>query len=213
MSSKKNTKKKENKVTVKKDQKISSVIEVKEKDNKLVYVLFIVVAILLSLLIYFIFFKDCKKKSDDCKTPTIEIEVEPKYQLVNYSGFKFKMPLNWDFADDNNDYTIADNNETIFITFDKVDIEYETFTSNEYQDNYLEQLQTSDNIKIDNSKKEDNYTIYEGSFNNYAYLIVAIGNDSKTILVKTQFIDKITYNDHKNDIIEFATSSIEKSVE
>ena len=210
------TKKKSNN-TIKKDNKISSVIEVKEKDNKIIYIFIIIIAILLSLLAYFIFFKECnsecKLDCTKCDNPVVEIQVDPKYQLINYSGFRFKMPLDWDFIDDNNDYTISNKENNIFISFEKIDEDFELFTSNEYQINYLEKVQTSDNIKIDQSKKEDNYYMLEGKYNDYNYLIIAIGNDKKTVLVKTQFIDKLTYDDKKNDIIDFVLTSITKSEE
>ena len=103
--------------------------------------------------------------------------------------------------------------ETIFITFDYLEEDYEIFKSNEYQINYLEKVQTSDNIKIDSSKEIENYFIYEGSYNNYKYLIVAFGNENRTIFVKTQFIDKVTFDNLKDKVIEFAISSLEKSEE
>ena len=209
MSSKK--KKTYIKDSIKKDEKISSVIEIKEKDNKLVYILIIIIAILLSLLIYFAFIKNCKEKNEDCIKPAVPVDIKPKYQLINYAGFKFKTPLDWDFVNDSNDYSISNSEETIFISFENLEVDYETFISNEYQINFLEKLQTSDNIKIINTSKENDYYAYEGDFNNYNYLIIALGNDKKTILVKTQFIDKVTYNKSKNDIIEFAISSINKS--
>ena len=208
--SSKNIKTKNNKRdTINKDEKISSIIEVKEKDNKIVYVLIIIIAILISLLIYYMFFNKCEESCVNCKVSPIEIEVEPKYQLFNYSGFKFKMPLDWDFVNEN--INISNKEETIFISFGVEDVEYETFISDEYQIRFLEQLQTSDNIKIDSTKNYDNYYVFEGNLNNYNYLIVALGNDKKTILVKTQFIDKVTFDKMRDSIIEFATSSIEIS--
>ena len=206
-----NSKKKYNNETIKKDDKISSVIEVKEKDNKIVYILIIIIAILASLLIYYMFFNKCKKECVNCKVSPIEIEVEPKYQVFNYFGFKFKMPLEWDFVNEN--INISNEEESIFISFNVLDTEYEIFKSNEYQIRFLEEIQTSDNIKIVNSKNQGDYYIFEGTLNNYDYLIVALGNDKKTVLVKTQFVDKVTYDKMKDRIIEFALSSIEKSEE
>ena len=57
----------------------------------------------------------------------------------------------------------------------------------------------------------DNYYLYEGSYNNYNYMIVAIGNDKKTVLVKAQFIDKVTFDKLKNDVIDFSLTGITKS--
>ena len=209
MSSKKSTKKKNNNETIKKDEKISSVVEIKEKDNKSVYILIIVIAVLASFLVYYMFFNKCSKSCDNCSNTPNENEEDPKYQWFNYSGFKFKMPLDWGFVNEN--INISNKEESIFISFSVIDEEYEIFTSNEYQTRFLEELQTSDNIRIDNTKKQEEYIVYEGVLNNYDYLIVALGNDTKTILVKTQFIDKVTFNKMKKTIIEFAKSSIEKS--
>lgn len=207
MSSKKNNKPKN---VVKKDEKISSVIEVKEKDNKIVYVLILVVAILASFLVYFAFFNKCSDNCEKCENSTIEIEVEPNYQLVNYVGFKFKMPLDWDFVGDLS-YTISDKDESIFISFDSINYDFESFTSDEIQKNFLESLQTSDNIKIDKSTKQDDYYLYEGTFNNYNFLIIAIGDSKKIVLVKTQFVDKVAYEKLKDNVIEFAKSGIQKA--
>lgn len=201
---------KNNKV-IKKDEKISSVIEIKEKDNKILYILVIIIVLLLSLLLYYMFFKDCKEKEDSCTVPAVDTKCEPDYQLINYAGFRFKMPLDWDFVDSANNYTISDNNEKIFISFEIEDIEYDSFVSNENQNKFLEKIQTSDNIKIDQSSKNDNYYLYDGTYNNYNYQIIAIGNDKLTILVKTQFIDKVTYDNLKNNVLEFAISGIKKS--
>ena len=211
MSSKK---KKNPKNEIINDKKISSVIEVKEKDNKIVYVLILLIAILLGLLIFFAIFN--KKECEECKKcddSPIEIEVEPKYQLINFAGFRFKMPLNWDFVSDNSTYTISDNESKIFISFEEIKEDYEIFSSTDYQLNFLEKIQTSDNIKIDKSEKLDKYYLYEGKYNDYNYLIIAVGNDKKTVLVKTQFIDKLSFDNEKNNIIEFVLTSIKKSEE
>lgn len=209
MSSKNNKSKK----TITKDEKISSVIEVKEKDNKMTYILLIIIAILVSLLVYFLFIKECKTDCEECTNSVIEIEVEPKYQLINYSGFRFKMPLNWDFVSENNEYKLSNTEGNLFISFEELLEDFEVFKSNEYQINYLEKIQTSDNIKIDNSKNLDNYYLLEGKYNDYNYLIIAIGNSKKTILVKTQFIDKVTYDKEKDSIIDFVLTSLKKDEE
>lgn len=206
MSSKKNSKPKN---IVRKDEKISSVIEIKEKDNKIIYVLILIIAILIALLVFFAFFKECKNNCDNCEKSTIEIEVDPKYQLVNYAGFTFKMPLDWNFVGDDSN-NISNKEEKLFINFELINYDYNTFISDEIQRAFLESFQTSDNIKIDNTQKQDNYYLYEGSFNSYNYLVVALGNDKKTVLVKTKFVDKIAFDELKNDVIDFVISSISK---
>ena len=178
---------------------------IEEKNSKIVYILFIIIALLSSLLLYFIFFN---KNNIECEKCSNIIEEEPKYQLINYSNFIFEMPIEWNFVED---YNISNSNKSIFINIKSLDEDYNEFISNEYQISFLEEIQTSDDIKISNLKKEDNYYLYEGFYNDYRYLIIAIGNDDKTILIKTQFIDEVTYRKEKAKVFDFSLSGIKKS--
>lgn len=177
---------------------------IEEKNSKIVYILFIIIVILSGLLLYFIFFNKNNIECEKCS----EVIEEPKYQLINYSNFVFEMPVEWNFVED---YNISNSNKSIFINIKSLDEDYNSFIENEYQISFLEELQTSDNIKISSSKKEDNYYIYEGFYNDYRYLIIAIGNDTKTLLIKTQFIDEVSYRKEKKNVLDFSLSSIKKS--
>ena len=176
-----------------------------EKNNKLVYILFIIIIILVGLLLYFIFINKEKKECDKCNAP---IEEEPKYQLINYANFTFKMPLDWKFINDDSDSGITDTDNSIFISFEVIDESYNMFIQEEYQIDFLENLQTSDNIKIDQIKEYNNCFLYEGTYNNYDYLVVAKGNEKKTILIKTIFSNKSSYDKQRNKIIDFSLSDI-----
>ena len=177
-----------------------------EKDYKYVYVLILVIVILLSVLFYFLLFNKKKSNCDKCDAP-----IEEEYQLINYQGFIFEKPLNWNFLDENDNYIITDDQNRIYISLETTKDSYESFIDDNYQASFIETIQTSDNIKIDKIKKEDNYYLYEGVFNNYNYLIVAVGNNSKVVLIKTQFVDQITYNKEKKNVIDFSLSCIKKS--
>ena len=182
-----------------------------EKDNKKIYILVLIFIMLLSILLYFLFFNKCKCDCDKCEKETVE--VEPKYQLINYSGLTFKMPLDWNFVNKEEDYSIIDSKSRIFINMEIINESYELFITDEYQVTFLEGIQTSDNIKIDKSKQEDNYYVYEGSYNNYKYLIIAINDYDKVVLVGTKFVDLSAYNKEKKNVIDFSLSSILKSEE
>ena len=198
----------------KEDVLVSSVIEKEKKCNgKPIVILLIVIVILLIVLLYMFFNKNSCDELQ-CSSVTIkEVEVDPKYQLINYNGFRFKMPLEWDFINsDNNKYEITDKDEKLYIFLNTIDVNYEMFDTGEYQKDFLESIQTSGDIKIDNVKeKEENgnkYYLYEGKYNDYDYLIVVIGNNEKTILINAKFIDKISYNGLKEEVISFALTAI-----
>lgn len=185
------------------------------KSSKKIFIgLIIVIVILLSIISYLLFFKknkDCLK----CSAVTVkEVEVDPKHQFINYQGFKFRMSLDWDFVISDKDYTISNKEENLVINLTNIDIDYETFISSTYQKEYLEKIQTSDDIIINKSSKENkdgvDYYIMEGTYNSYNYLIVAIGNDRKTVLVNTQFLNKVSFDKLTPSVIDFAISPLKK---
>ncbi len=196
-----------------KDVLVSSIIEKKEKNKPIIYILSIITIVLIIILLYTIFTKNNCDEELQCSSVTIkEIEVEPKYQLINYNGFRFKMPLNWDFINNDNKYEIADKDDKLYIFFNIENVDFNLFISNEYQRQFLELIQTSGDIKINLNKvkeeSEKKYYLYEGSYNDYDYLIVAVGNKEKTILINAKFIDKISYNELKEEVINFAFTAI-----
>ena len=78
-----------------------------------------------------------------------DFETQNEYSGLNESKLGFNS--NTSISKMVNDETIYSKMDTI-ITLDKLDIEYSSFVSNEYQHNFLEKLQTSDNIKIEGAK-------------------------------------------------------------
>ncbi len=186
-----------------------------KSSNKKIFIgLIIVIIILLSVVSYLLIFKK-DKECPKCSAVTIkEVEVDPKHQFINYQGFKFRMSLDWDFVISDKDYTISNKEENLVINLTSLDIDYTTFISSLYQKEYLEKIQTSDNIIINKSSKENkdgvDYYIMEGTYNSYNYLIIAIGNDKKTILINTQFLNKVSYDKLKSSVVDFAISPLKK---
>lgn len=204
MSSKKN-----------KDVIVSSVIEKEKKNNYyLVGSLIIIIMILSSFCIYFLFFRTCEN-DEKCEEVIVK-EIEVKYQLINYRGFKFVMPLDWDFVSNSDDYLIANSDNNLLISFDSVSMDYDSFLTDVYQKSFLENIQLLNNFKVEKTSqgaKEDiSYYLYEGTKESYNYMIVAIGNEYKTILVEAQFQDNVSYNKNKESIIDFAISSLKKDI-
>jgi hypothetical protein len=196
-----------------KDVLVSSIIEKKEKNKPIIYILSIITIVLIIILLYTIFTKNNCDEELQCSSVTNkEIEVEPKYQLINYNGFRFKMPLNWDFINNDNKYEIADKDDKLYIFFNIENVDFNLFISNEYQRQFLELIQTSGDIKINLNKvkeeSEKKYYLYEGAYKDYDDLIVAVGNKEKTILINAKFIDKISYNELKEEVINFAFTAI-----
>ena len=194
---------------------VSTVID-KEKKNdskKIIWILLGIIFVLIFALIFVIIDKENSNDKLKCSSVTIkEVEVDPKYQLINYNGFRFKMPLDWNFVSVDNKYEIVDNDEKLIIELASIDVGYELFSSSEYQKDFLEYIQTIDNIKIDSAKevvREDKkYYYYEGTNNSYDYLIVAIGNKDKIILVNVKFRDKLALNDLDDTVVDFSLSAL-----
>lgn len=199
------------------DTIISSVIEKNKNNNLLIIVLLLTIIILFALLCYYMFFKKDNKEAEcsSVSVKKVEVEVEPTYQYINYQGFKFKMPLDWDFVNNSNLYEISNDEETLFISLESIDISYDEFIADTYQKKFLEELQTSGNIKIEKSSSMDkdkkDYYLMEGTNNNYNYIIAVIGNDEKVILVKTQFVDKLSFDKMKDSVIDFSISALKIS--
>ena len=197
MSGKKNNIKKVNN----KEEKI-------EKNKNSLVIPFIIVIIFLIIIIVILLF-NTKSKELKCDAPIekeVIKEINPDYQLINYQGFRFKMPLDWNFVGSNNNYEISNNDESLFITLDYLTEDYSLFVTDEYQKKFLENIQTSSNTKIENSKNNDKYYYYEGFNNDYNYIIIAVGNNEKVILIKAQFINKVSFDKFKDQVINFSTS-------
>ena len=105
------------------------------------------------------------------------------------------------------DYEISNKDENIFISLESIGVSYDEFVSDTYLKQYLEDIQTSGNIKIEKSlnkeKDKKDYYLLEGTNNSYIYVITVIGNDEKVILIKTQYIDNVSYEKLKDVVVDF----------
>ena len=181
--------------------------EIDNKNNKsLVIPLIIIIVFLLVIISILVLKKDAGQKCDAPIEKEVIIEKEPNYQLINYQGFRFKMPMDWSFVSSNNNYEISNKEDNLFITLDHLEEDFSLFVSDEYQRKYLENIQTTSNTKIEQSKNMEKYYYYEGLNNDYNYIIIAVGNNEKVVLVKAQFIDKISFDKLKNSVVEFSIS-------
>ena len=208
--SKKNNKKSNNINKNIEDKLLKSDIVI-EKSNKKLIIGLIITSILLIIVNMVYLFKPEKECPVCEKAEIIEVEVEPKYQYINYDGFKFKMPLTWDFVKDSNKYEITNEEENLFINLYSIDISYDVFISSDFQKSYLEEVQTSSDTIINKSKeyiKDDiNYYLFEGTYNKYNYQIIAVGNDKKVVLVNVQYVNKVAYKDLKDSVLDFSLSA------
>ena len=193
-------------------KKIKKELNLNESDNKrkkflVIPFILIIVLLLILIIILLINRKDNNLKCDAPIEKEIIKEKEPTYQLINYQGFKFKMPLDWSFVGHNNNYEISNDDESLYITLDYIEEDYSIFITDEYQKRFLENIQTSSNTRIELSKYNDKYYYYEGLNNEYNYLIIAIGNNEKVILIKAQFINKLSFDKLKQGVIDFSISN------
>jgi diphthamide synthase (EF-2-diphthine--ammonia ligase) len=187
---------------------------IENNNKKLIYILCVFVVELLGTSIYGLFIKKCEE-CPMCSAVSIkEVEVPPTYQVANYQGTAFKMPLDWNFVDQKDKYAITNKEENIFINIETLQVSFEEFVSSQYQKTYMENLQTSNNIKINKSsdiKEEDkNYYLMEGTYNSYDYMIVAVSKNDETVLVKVQFYDNVSYDKLKDVVLKFALSPLNK---
>ena len=178
-----------------------------------IVILSIISICLAAALIYFIFFKkeDCPV-CEECKEPEIQIiEKEPTFQYINFHGYRFSIPLDWNFEGDTEEYRFTNQDENIYVLIsDLSTVSYSTFISDSYQKVYVDTLQTSYDISITTSEKKEkdniSYYIMEGSYNSYNYIIIATENDNGIFLTEAQFEDNSVFTTKKEEVIDFALS-------
>lgn len=216
MSNKKSTSKKESKHDI--DILESSVVtsqKIDKKNNIIISLLVIIIIILCFVIVFVAFNKKCSNVVK-CNS-SVPLDKNIQYQFINYGGYRFTMPLDWYFIGEENKYEISNKKETIYMTLSTIeDISYDEFIIETYQKEFLEAYQTENNLTINKSYESENNNIkcyvYEGILNNYNYLVIAIGDEDKVILSATQFIDKLTYTNMRQNIIDFATSGVKNSI-
>ena len=190
-------------------------------NNKLENNKTLIIKILSSIIIILIILLLCSillRKEKECicikEDPEVEIkyiEKEPTVQYINYLGYRFSIPLDWDFEGDGQEYKFINKEENIYISISNIDtIDYETFVSNDYQKVYLEELQTNNDISINRkeeiSKEEIKYYLMEGVNNSYEYMIIVTKKDNGIFLIESQFENNSIYNNKKQEVIDFALS-------
>lgn len=185
-------------------------------DNKklIIKLLSSIIVILIIVLLCVIFLdeeKECICVEQDPNVEIKYIEKEPTIQYINYLGYRFSMPLDWNFEGDDQDYKFINGEETIYVSISNIDtVDYETFVSDDYQKIYLEELQTNYDISInrkeEKTQNEKNYYLMEGVNNSYEYMIIVTKNDNGIFLIETQFENNSIYNNKKQEVIDFALS-------
>lgn len=180
----------------------------------LIFVLLFIIVVLAIFLCYFLFVKKDKECEVCLKCPEQEVKViekNPTVQYINFDGYRFSIPLDWNFEGDTSDYKFTNKNESIYVLISNLDtISYSTFVSSEYQKVYLERLQSDYDIFITNSnekvKDKDKYYLMEGTYESYAYIIVVTENNNGIFLTEAQFKNNSVYNSKKREVIDFALS-------
>jgi hypothetical protein len=194
------------------------------KDNKvsIIIILSVITLILLCLVLYFIFFEE-EKKCDACNCPEPEtkvevqyVEKEPTVQYINFLGYRFSMPLDWNFEGEGQEYKFINGEENVYVVISSIDsIDYDTFVSADYQKVYLEELQTSSDISINRKeekvKEEINYYIMEGLYDSYDYMIIVTKTDEGIFLTEAQFENNSVYTNKKQEVIDFALSYLKNN--
>ncbi len=202
------------KQSIKKEDNIESSDVAKEKKDNNVLILTIVVVIL-SIFIFVMFFINGSFCEDSKCRSVMPIEKELKYQYINYNGYRFKMSLDWKFIGKGNTYEISNRKETMYMTLNTIDMSYDSFISSSFQKEYLEKLQTENSITINKASGYENndmrYYILDGIYNSYNYYVVVIGDSESVTVISAQFIDKLTYTNMKQSVIDFATSAVKNN--
>ena len=198
-----NKEKKNNKKTL--NEKLEIDVNTKKISLFITIVLCILLVLSLILNVYEIFYK--KVECEVCEEPQQIIVTE---QIINYNGYTFKIPEDWNFTSTNNEYKLSNNKKTIEIELLKDDISYDELNVDDTLKNYLQDLTIEKNIKItrNEEKNEDNIKYYfiEGQKDSYTYTrIMLIAND-EIINIDTIYEDQNTYNTLKNDVLKFALS-------
>ena len=171
-------------------------------------VLVVILIFSLILNIYELFIK--KVECEVCEEPQKPTEIIVTEQIINYNGYTFKIPEDWNFTSIDNEYKLSNNLKTIEIELSKEEITYEDLIVDETLKNYLQTLTIDKNIKItrneEKTEEEQKYYYIEGTKDSYTYTrIILITNDG-IINVDTLYEDQNTYNNLKNEVLKFALS-------
>ena len=220
-----NTENFQKEIIKKEEKKVSNEslpIEKNKKSKKgliAIIVLILIIILLATFLVYLLVFKEEKKCEvcEKCPEPEVEIiEKEPTYQYINFDGYRFKIPLDWNFEGNSSDYRFINEEENVYTLISNVDtVSYSTFVSEEYQKIYQETLQTSYSISINNSEEKTldgkYYYLMEGIYESYKYIIIVTENSNGIFLTEAQFENNSVYTNKKQEVIDFALSYTQNS--
>ena len=211
----------------KKNKKIISSIEkedflgLKINNKKTIIFLVIVISLLLVLSfvlnIYLLFFRENKvKEIDNCPKCEEQKEIIIKEKYINYNGYNFMIPNEWNFVSNDNEYKLSNNDNNLEIELLLDETNYEDFKNEEILKPYLQDLQVKKNISKVSSKEmsENDKTYYfiEGKKDSYLYNRVMLPCDSGMIMIDVLYENQKAYNNLKNDVINFATSYVKNNV-
>ena len=189
---------------------------IKETNQKtlLFPIICVVIVLLLSTIAYLLFFKTEKCKECICPQQEIKyIEKEPTIQYINFQGYRFSIPLDWNFEGNSSEYKFINIEETIYVLVSDLEtIDYNTFISEEFRNVYLDTLQTKYDISIKNTREkeqdEKKYYIMEGIRDSYNYNIIITEKESGIFITEVQFESNNVYAEKKQEVINFALSYV-----
>ena len=209
----------------KKNKKIINSIEKEDFlglkiNNKKTLIFIIIIIILLLVLsfvlnVYLLFFRE-NKVVDNCPKCEEQKEVIVKEKYINYNGYNFMIPEEWNFVSSDNSYKLSNKNNNLEIELLSDETNYEDFKNEEVLKPYLQDLQVEMNISKVNSKEitenEKTYYFIEGKKDSYLYNRVILPCDSGMIMIDVLYENQKSYNNLKNDVINFATSYVKNNV-
>ncbi len=209
----------------KKNKKIINSIEKEDFlglkiNNKKTLIFIIIIIILLLVLsfvlnIYLLFFRE-NKVVDNCPKCEEQKEVIVKEKYINYNGYNFMIPEEWNFVSSDNSYKLSNKDNNLEIELLSDETNYEDFKNEEVLKPYLQDLQVEMNISKVNSKEitenDNTYYFIEGKKDSYLYNRVILPCDSGMIMIDVLYENQKSYNNLKNDVINFATSYVKNNV-
>lgn len=202
----------------KKSTKVKEVNTIKDKNIYSLlkkYIVFIVLFFLFfSFFMCFVLNYKLKKANDECTKceEVIKVVESDNYKLIDYEGYNMKIPLDYSFTSGNGNYNITNSDKTIYIHMEKTDINYEMLIDENYQKEYIQEMQhqKNENISINHSENSTyggkKYLLFEGSHDTYSYMIIALPFDNASLICSIDFLDNSVLNKNKQRVIDMILS-------
>ena len=209
----------------KKNKKIISSIEkenflgLKINNKKTVIFLFVIIMLLLGLSlvfnVYLLFFRN-NKVIEKCTKCQEQKEVVVKEKYINYNGYNFMIPYEWNFVSSDNSYKLSNKDHNLEIELLLDETNYEEFKKEDKLKQYIQDLQVKKNIsKVNHKEMSENdktYYFIEGKKDSYLYNRVILPCDNGMIMIDVLYENQKAYNNLKKDVISFATSYVKNNV-